>query len=160
MRLEGIHDGLVVRGADGNKFLARHHLAHGLVHIRLETQVAVRHNTHQHMLLVHHRDTADMILMHHLECIAYCLVTEDGYRISNHAVLCTFDAAHLCGLLCDRHVLMNHAYTAFASDSDSHRCFRDSIHRRTHHRDIQPYMARELAIKRHLTRQHFAVRRY
>ena len=101
MRLERIHDGLVVRGADGNKLLARHHLTHGLVHIRLKPQVAVRHNTHQHMLLVHHRDTADMILMHHLECIAYRLVTEDGYRVGNHAVLCTFDAANLCRLLCD-----------------------------------------------------------
>ena len=101
-----------------------------------------------------------MILMHHLERIAYRLVTEDGYRVGNHAILRTFDAANLCRLLCDRHVLMDHTYTAFASDSYSHRSLRNGIHRRTHHRDIQPYMARELAIKRHLARQHFAVRRY
>ena len=158
MGLQGFHDRRIISRTDGDQVLTGHHFAYRTVHVGLETQVTVRHDTYQHMLLVHYRYTADMKIVHQLQCIAYRLMPENGHGVGYHAVLRTLDGTHLSSLLGDSHILMNNPYTAFTSYGNRHRRFRHSIHRCTHQRDIKRYMPRELSGQGHLTGQHFAVR--
>ena len=157
MSLECIHHGPVVRSADSDEVLTGHHLADSAVHVGLEAQVAVRDDTHQHMVLVHHGNTADMVLVHHPQRIAYRLVAGDGQRVGYHAVLRTLDATHLSGLLGDRHVLVNDADTSFTGNGNRHRRFGHGIHRGADHGDVQRDIAGELSAQGYFTGQHFAV---
>ncbi len=58
---------------------------------------------------VHHRNAADLVLLHQGEGVAHGVVLGDGDRIVDHAVLGALHAAHLRGLLGDRHVFVDDA---------------------------------------------------
>ena len=160
MSLECIHHGPVVRSADSDEVLAGHHLADSAAHVCLEAQVAVRDDTHQHMVLVHHGNTAYMIVVHHPQRIAYRLVAGDGQRVGYHAVLRTLDATHLSGLLGDGHVLVNDTDTSFTGNGNRHRRFGHGIHRGADHGDVQRDISGELSAQGYFTGQHFAVSGY
>ena len=155
--LQRVHNRRVVRGRDGNQVLARHHLGYRTLHVRLKTQVAVRYNPHQHVLVVHHGNTADVVFLHQLQRIAHGLLCRNSDRVGNQSVLRTLHAAHLSRLRLDRHVLVNHTDTAFAGDSNRHRRLRHGVHRCRHHGDVQANVTGELTAEVHLTRKHLRI---
>ena len=124
-----------------------HHLVNRTVHVPLETQIAVRDDTHQMVRFVDDGNASDLILLHHSQSIADGLASRDGDGIIDHTVLGTFHTLDLLGLFSDRHVLMDHADTAFASDRDCHLRFGNRIHGSRNHRDIQRNVAGKLCRK-------------
>ena len=93
-----------------------HHQVDEFVEIAFKTQVAVRHDTDQHPIVIDYRNTPDMKFFHHRQRIAYRRAAFDSHRIVNHTVLGTFYRVYLLGLRLDRHIFMDHTDTAFASN--------------------------------------------
>ena len=113
----------------GDEFLGCHHVIDGPQHIFLETEVAIRHDAHQMLLFVHHGYAADVIFVHELQRILHAASALYRYGVVNHAVLGAFYNGNLARLLFDTHVFMYDTDAAFARNCDSHRRFRDGIHR-------------------------------
>ena len=113
----------------GDEFLGCHHVIDGSQHIFLETEVAIRHDAHQMLLFVHHGYAADVIFVHEFQCILHAASALYRHGVVNHAVLGAFYNGNLARLLFDTHVFMYDTDAAFARNCDSHRRFRDGIHR-------------------------------
>ena len=112
----------------GNEVFACHHVVDFLAHVALETQVAVRNDTHKVVLLVNNWNAANVELVHKVQRGAHRRAPSYRYGVVNHAV---FGALHYCNLarlLLNRHVLVYYAYTAFAGYGDSHFRFRHRVH--------------------------------
>ena len=140
-----------------DKIILCHHIRNLAIHISLETQVTVCDNTHEFVVLIYHRNTSDVIFSHHIESVLYSLPRIDGHRIIDHAILGTLYYCHLTSLFLDRHILVDNADAAFASDSDSHRSLCDSVHCCCHEWDFQVNVTGKLGTKRYLTRKNLRV---
>ena len=143
-----------------HELIARsHHIANEAIHVALEAQVAVRHDTDQNLILIDHRNTADLIFVHQLQRIAHRSLLRDGHRIVDHTILGTLHATHMSRLLGDRHILVDHTDTALTRQSDGQRGLRHGIHSGRDDRDIQHDISRETSLRRNLSRQHFGIGR-
>ena len=145
----------------GDKAVAGgHHLGDLARHVALETQVAVGDDADQLPRAVHDGNAADAVLLHQIQGVAHGVLLRDGHRVVDHAVLSAFHAADLRGLLGDRHVLVDHSDTAFASQCDGQRCFGHGIHRGRHDGNVEPDISRETGADIDLSRQHFRIGGY
>ena len=143
----------------GDQFVFGHHLVDRTVHVTLETQVTVGHDTDQGLIFRYNRNAADVVLFHQHQGIAYGIVFADGDGVVDHAVLGTFDLAYLCGLLCDTHIFVNHTDTSFTGDSDCQLSFGHGIHSGRNDRGIDEYITRETRSDRYLAGKHFRISR-
>ena len=149
-------------GAMGrNQPVARsHHLFDAAHHVALESQVAVGDDADQDVVAVHDRDAADLVLTHQVQGVADGILLGDGHRIVDHAVLGAFHPADLRSLLGDRHILVNHADSAFTGQRDSQRRFRNGVHGGGHNGDVEFDISRETGLNIDLSRQHFRIGGY
>ena len=141
----------------GDDVLGGHDLCDGERHILLETKVAVGDDTDQMFLGIDHGDTADAVVVHEFESIAHSLILGDGDGVEDHAGVGAFHLADLTGLGLDRHILVNYADTAFAGDSDCHRCLGDGVHCSRHEGDLKLDVAREARLEFHSIWSHFGI---
>ena len=141
---------LSLRVGDGYQVLRSHNLCNLTAHILLETKVAIGNNTNEETVLVNYRNTTNAVLAHKLKSVAYSLVTSDGYRVVNHAVLSTLYTTNLSSLLCNRHVLVDNTDTTLTSNSNSHWRLGNCIHSCRNDRDVECDVARKTALDAHL----------
>ena len=127
----------------GNQVFLRHHLLDGLVHVAPEAQVAVGHDAHQVVLLVHYRDAPDFIFRHHGQGLPHRLPAQDAHGIGYHAVFRTFHETHLPSLFLYRHVFVYHADAPLARNGNGQFRLGHRIHGGRHERNVQLYVARE-----------------
>ena len=139
----------------GHQVLAGHHLHDGTLHVLLETQVTVGHDTHQMTLAIHYRYATDMVLGHEGKRILYSPIATDGHGVVDHTILGTLHDGHLTSLFLDAHILMDHTDTAFTGDGNSHGRFGDSVHSGCHKRNLEFDVAREARGQLHCAGQHF-----
>ena len=131
----------------GDEVLLRHHLVDGLPQLLLETEIAVGDDTDELVLAVHHGNAADVVFRHDAHRVAHRLVGGDDDGRVDHAVLGPFHRGHLTSLVGNRHVLVNHADTAFAGDGNGHVGLRHRVHGGGNKRQIQHDVARETRLK-------------
>ena len=141
----------------GDYVLLSHHLVDKARHIALESQVAVRNDAYEHTLVIYYRDATDLILLHQLQRIAYGVGLEDGHRVVDHTALGTLYATHVCRLSRYRHILVNNAYTAFASEGYGQRGLRYGVHSCGHDRYVKCDISRETTLCRDLARQNLRI---
>ena len=146
---------LKLRAVGGDQPVARHHVVDAALHVALEPQVAVGDDADQPAPGVHHRNAADLVLLHQGEGVAHGVVLGDGDRIVDHAVLGALHAAHLRGLLGDRHVFVDDADAPLARQRDGQRGLRHGVHRRRDDGNIELDITRETGLQGDLPRQHF-----
>ena len=104
--------------------------------IGFKTQIAVGENTYQKPALINHRNAADAVFFHQTKRIGYCRFGPEGYGINDHSGLRAFYRAHLFGLICDAHVLVDHAYSTLPGNSNGQVLIRHGIHGGRYHRDV------------------------
>ena len=118
----------------GHQALARRHdVAHRLIQLRLEAQVAVGDDAH-HFAAVDHRETADAVLASQPQQLADGHLRADGDRILDHSRLKALDLGHLGRLLARRHVLVDDAQTTLLRQRDRQTGLGDRVHRRRNER--------------------------
>ena len=78
-----------------------------------------------------------MILRHDVEGILYGCAHLNGYRVVNHTVFSTLNNGNLTSLLLDRHILVDNADTALASNGNSHLSLGNSIHSGCYERNLK-----------------------
>ena len=141
----------------GDEILTGHHLVNLLVKAALEAQVAVGDDAHEAVVLVDHGNAADVVVGHDGKSLGNGAAATNRHRIVDHAVLGTLHDSHLAGLSLYRHVLVNHADTAFTGDGNGHCRFRHGIHSSRHKRDVQFYVPRETCFQLYCLGQHFRI---
>ena len=127
--------------SSGHEVFACHHFLHQLVEVSLKAQVAVGHDTHQVLVVVHHGDTADMVFGHQCQCIAYGASALNSHGVVNHTIFGTLDDGHLSCLFLNAHILVNHTDTTLASDGNSHGRFGHGVHGGGDERDVEVNVA-------------------
>ena len=132
-----------------------HHLLDVTVHIALEAEVAVCHDTDEHTLVVNNGNTTDLVLVHQLQRIAHGLILGDGDGVIYHTALGTLHTTYVRSLLGNRHILMNNADTTLARKRNGELCLRYGIHSGRHNRYIQFDITRKTCFSRNCSRQHF-----
>ena len=141
----------------GHQILFRHHIIDHLVKVAFKTQVAVGHNTHEMILIIHNGDSTDMIFSHHIQCILYSRSSTDGNRVVNHSVLSSLDDGHMASLVFNGHILMDYTDTSLTGDGDCHLRFRYRIHGSGHERNVQLDVPREFRFQLYHFRQHLRI---
>ena len=140
-----------------HEILACHHVVDEFVEMTLETEVAVGDDTHEVVLLIHYGDTSDVVFRHDVEGVFHCLSATYCHGVVNHSVLGTLHDGHLTGLVFNRHVLVNHADTAFARYGDSHCRLGDGVHGSRNERHVQGDVTRELGLQLYRFRQYLGI---
>ena len=135
------------------RFFLRHHVVDGLIVVGFEAEVAVGEDADE-LAVFGDGHAADLVALHERDRLAHAVVGREEERVGDDAVLAALDLVDLARLFLDGHVLMNDADAAFAGDRDGEFALRDGIHRRTHQRDIQADVVRQLCCEVHLGRQH------
>jgi hypothetical protein len=115
----------------------RHDMAHMLVQVGLETQVAIGDDADHLARLVDHRQARDAVTPGNVQNIANTHGRTNGDRILDHTGLMALDLGHLGSLLLGRQVLVDDADAALLGHGDGHGRFGDSIHGGGNHRHIQ-----------------------
>ena len=113
-----------------------HHLLNLAIHVALETEVAVGDNTDEHALVVNNGDATDLILLHECQRVAHGVILEDSHRVVDHAALCALNAAYVCCLCSDRHVLVDNADTALACQSNRQVSLGYGVHSGRHNGNV------------------------
>ena len=143
--------GLLVRG---DEVVLRHNLVHGTVQATLEAQVAVGHNAHQVALVVYHGNTANVILRHDVQSLGNGRPQGNGYRVVYHTVLGTLHNCNLASLVLYRHILVDDADAALASNGNSHLALRHRVHGSRHEGHVQHNVTREARLQFYRFRQY------
>ena len=141
----------------GYDILLGHHLVNLALHIALEAQVAVGNDTDKHTLVINNGNTANLVLLHKLESITHSVLLLDGYGVVNHTTLGTLNTAHVGSLCRNRHILVDNADTALASQRNSKSSLGYGIHSRRHNGYVQLNITRESTDCRYLTRQNLRI---
>ncbi|CSA79725.1 Uncharacterised protein [Vibrio cholerae] len=115
----------------------RHHSSHRFGEISNEANVTASDYTNQFIVFSDNRETRKTVVMGKFHNISNGLFWTDSDRVSHHTRFKDFHLVNLSRLLFNRHILVNKANAAFLSQSDRKTCFRNSIHRRRNHRDVQ-----------------------
>ena len=95
-----------------------------------------------------------MVFGHHVKSLAHSASAEYRYRIIDHSVFGSFDGMHLPGLFFDRHILVNHADSAFAGYGYGQRALCHGVHGGRDDGHVQGYAAGKLRCEAYLARQH------
>src|ERR1700735_377607 len=95
-------------GAHGNRdeIIFRHHVAHRLIQIALETQIAIRENADQ-LLAARYRKARDAVLGHDVERLAHGDFRRDRHRINDHAAFRALHFVYFLDLPLDGHIVMD-----------------------------------------------------
>ncbi len=80
--------------------------------------------------------------------------------ICNNTIFRSLYLVHLICLLLNRHIFMYDADTSLACHRDRHAVFRNRIHARAHHRNIQLDILRQMSFQANLVRYDFRVSWY
>ena len=132
-----------------DKVFRGHHLVDQLVEPTLEAQVAVRHDAHQMAVIIDHGNAADVVVGHHIERVLHGATATNRHGVVNHTILGPLHNRHLTRLALNRHILVNHADTAFAGNRYRHCRLGDSVHCRRHKGYIQVDAPRKTGLQRH-----------
>ena len=143
----------------GDEVLGSHHLVNLLVETAFEAQVAIGHDAHQFVIIVHDGDATNVVVGHHGKGILHGAAAANGHRVVDHAVLGTLHDSHLASLGLYRHVLMNHTDTTFAGDGDGHCRLGDRVHGGGYKRHIQCNVSRKARFQLYSLRQYFRISR-
>jgi hypothetical protein len=117
--------------------VAGHQLAHRLLGVLGEANVAVGENAAQFARLLDHGNAADPVDSHQLERFGEALLGGHGDRVDHHPAFEPFDLADGGGLLLDPHVAVEDADAAELGEGDRHVGFGHRVHRRGQDRDIE-----------------------
>ena len=131
----------------------RHHIAHWLVELDLETDVAVGHDA-DNGVAIDNRHAGDAVTRRQRFQFSDRRVRCDRNRIGDNAAFEFFDQTHLLGLFVDRQVFMNKTDAAFLCQRDREARLRHGVHRRRDQRYIQLDFACQLRSEISLMRQH------
>ena len=143
----------------GDQVLGCHHVVDELVHVTLETEVAVGDDAHEVVFLIDDRNAANVIVVHHVKGILDGASAANGDRVVDHTVLSTLDNGHLTSLFLDRHILMDHTDTTLACNGNGHRRLGHRVHSGGDKGDIEFDVARKTSFQRHFLRKHFRISR-
>ena len=113
-----------------NKIFSCHNIVDRHIHSCKETHITVCNDTNKITAVVHDRHTGDPVFVHKFFRFVNFVFGVERERISDNAILTSLNLFNLVSLKFDRHILMNNTDTAFASHSNSHICFSNSIHSR------------------------------
>ena len=127
-----------------------HHLAHFCFVWSKIFQVAVCDDTNKTIVVIHHRQSADTIFMKQSLAVEQCAICSQSHRISDHTTFIAFHQIHFCSLFLDAHVFMDKTKTTFASNCNRQSRFCNSIHSRTHKRNIQLDITSQMCFKTNL----------
>ena len=142
---------------DGHEPFRGHHVLDEHGQVFLEAHVAVGHDADKPAFGVRHGDSADVVGLHQGKRVSHRLVFVDGHRVVDHTAFGTFDLAHFGGLLCNRHILVDHSDAALAGKRNSHRSFGYGVHRSGHYRYVEGDVPGEPGMQVHLPGQDFRV---
>ncbi len=134
-------------------FLAGHDVAHRIVVLAFEAQVATSDDANQ-LGAIDHRHAGDVVRVGQAQHFADRGVGSDGDRAADYAGLELFHQAHFGGLLLGRHVLVDDADAAVLRHRDGEPCFGDRIHGGGHDGDVQAQGARQSGRSVHIAWQH------
>jgi hypothetical protein len=132
--------------------LARHDVAHRILGLLLETQVAAGDNADQ-LSVLHHRHAGDAVRAHDLHHVADRGVRHHRDRIADHPGFELFHQPHFGGLAFDRHVLVDDADAAGLRHRDREARLGHGVHGRGQHRNVQADVARQARGKIDVARQ-------
>ena len=131
--------GPVDRFGHGDQVLAGHQLAHRLLRIVGEADVAVGDDARQPAVAaLDHRNARDFVAVHQMQHVGKRLVRGDRDRVHHHARFVFLDLADFAGLLGRIHILVQHADTARLGHGNGELVLGDRIHCRRDQRNPQP----------------------
>ena len=143
----------------GDEVVFRHDLVYAAGHIGLKLHVAVGDDADEPSVRVDYGHAGNAELRHERIRVAEGVVRAEGERVGDNAVFRALDHVHLFRLRVDAHVLVYDADAALARNGDRHAVLRHSVHRRAHHRHVQPDALCELRGEIDIRREHIALRR-
>ena len=152
--------GLIQRGAlrCGDQIVSGHHVVNELAHVGLKFHIPVGNDTDE-LTAVANRYAGNLILRAQLVRLGQRMAGAQPEGICNDAVLASLHHVHLLGLLTDGHIFMDHTDAALPCQGDGHAGFRNRVHGRAHHRDIQGNLAGQTGVQIHIRREDIALRR-
>ena len=136
--------------------LRRHDGRHRRVALRLEPQVAVRHDADE-VLALDDGHAGDVLRARERDDVANRRVGRDRDRVVNDAALELLDLLNLARLILRRHVLVDDADAAFLRERDREPRLGHGVHRGRDDGDVQAQGARELRLQLHFARQNLGV---
>ena len=146
---------LFQRGAHRSRdeVLLRHDIVDGLIVVGFKAEIAVCKDADE-LAVLRDGNAADLVALHQRDRLADAVVGREEERIGDDAVLAPLDLVDLARLFLDAHVLMNDADTALPRERNGKFTFRDGVHRRTHKRDVEFEIVRELRVEIDARRKH------
>ena len=139
--------------AHGHQLLLRRHdVAHRLVELLLEAQVAVGDDA-DHLAGRHHRKARNAVLLLQRDDLAHAHVGGNGHGIAQHARLEAFDLGDLGRVLFRREILVDDADPAFLGDGDRQPGLGYRVHGGRNQRHVQFELAGKAGFQGNVARQ-------
>ena len=143
----------------GNKLVALHHLRHLQFHSGLESQIAIRQNSHQ-LAALGYRDSGDPVPGHQVVCIADGLIRRDCNGIQDHPTLGFFHFINFGSLVDRRENAVHDADPALLRHRNGQARFCHSIHGGADDGNIQLNVSRQTSSGIDLAREDMRFRRH